>query len=465
MYFVEYGSKSLPLEMCSLLPKRGFVTAVLVGKSVDRADHWDKSRKIMREFLELPHIRKLLPPGTHLTPACVCSPNMVVSTAEHPFGNRVAAVGDLVTARLYKDGILSAQETAQALAETILAEGIDAESLKRGYEPVLGKFRRDTRFARIVFLLHRLFFSSSVLSRVLYQAVITERKKAPAARRRLEQILWRIASGEEEYEKIFRSMIHPATVWRVLTGGMLITLRNHLTELVLGLDWEGFARFTTGVPLERLEAKRREFARLIADAGVSVPERLEFERMYTIKIRASRNRILEQLAHFGEADRGYLRPRWVRIRRTQGAPNTPGCVIRYEVVSPHLTFSLELEQLVGGHLTVYRVRDGFAKGGVLIFEIEELNAEICALSIYVAFNFERGRIWATRPFWWLFRWLFPAYVHDVIWNHSLCQLKDIAEATEEEHAEASSNGRGPSREPCCGEKATSSRETKLPEPS
>ena len=159
-----------------------------------------------------------------------------------------------------------------------------------------------------------------------------------------------------------------------------------------------------------------------------MPERLEFERMYTIKIRASRERILEQLGRFGEPDRGYLRPRWVRIRRTQGVPNMPGCVIEYEVISRRFAFHLELEQIAGGHLAVYRVRDGFARGGVLIFEIEKLNEEVCALSIYVAFNFARGRSWLTRPFWWFFRLFFPDYVHDVIWNHSLCQMKDVVEA-------------------------------------
>ena len=86
-----------------------------------------------------------------------------------------------------------------------------------------------------------------------------------------------------------------------------------------------------------------------------------------------------------------------------------------------------LEQILGGHLAVYRVMDGFAKGGVLIFEIEKLGEDLCNLSIYVAFNFTRGRTWVTRPFWWLLRVLFPAFMHDVLWNHSLCQFKDIVE--------------------------------------
>jgi flavin-dependent dehydrogenase len=428
IHFVEYGSKALPLEMCSLVPKRGFITVVLVGASVDAATNSAENMDIVKEFLKLPHIRKLVSPAVQLGPACICRPNMVVGSAKHPYGDRVAAVGDIVTARLYKDGILSACQTARVLAETVLVLGVDAGSLEEGYEPILRQFRRGNRLASVVFLAHRLFFSSSVLSRVLYQAVITERKGTPSSRRHLEKLLWRIASGDDDYEHVFFSMVHPATVWSVLTGGALITLRNYLAELAFGLRWEGFGRFTTGVAIERLEGKRREFSRLMADASVTTPGELEFERMYTIKIAAPRHLIMEQLGRFGEADRGYLKPKWVKIQRIAGVPNAPGCVIQYELGCRRICFHLTLDQVVGGHLAVYRVSDGFARGGMLIFEIEKLSEEVCALSIYVAFNFARGRSWATRPFWWIFRLLFPAFIHDVLWNHSLCQLKDIVEA-------------------------------------
>jgi flavin-dependent dehydrogenase len=428
VHFVEYGSQALPLEMCSLVPKRGFITVVLVGAGVDAGGDLGESLRIAKRFLELPHIRKLVSPGVQINTACVCRPNMVIGSAEHPYGHRIAAVGDMVTARLYKDGILSACQTSRALAETVIRLGVDARSLAEGYVPTLRRFRWGNRLAAFVFLLHRLFFSSSVLSRILYQAVITERKSTPIGRRHLGQILWRIASGDDDYQAIFLSMMHPATFWSILTGGALLTLRNYLTELAFGLRWEGFGRFTTGVAIERLEEKRREFSRLIADASVTVPGQLEFERMYTIKIAAPRDRILEQLGRFGETERGYLKPKWVKIHRVAGVPNTPGCVIQYEIVCPWFSFRLILDQLIGGHLAVYRVSDGFARGGVLLFEIETISDEVCALSIYVAFNFARGRSWVTRPCWWLFRRLFPAFVHDVLWNHSLCQLKDIVEA-------------------------------------
>jgi hypothetical protein len=71
--------------------------------------------------------------------------------------------------------------------------------------------------------------------------------------------------------------------------------------------------------------------------------------------------------------------------------------------------------------------DGFARGGVLLFDVEESEREDCLLSIYVAFNFPAGGNWVRKLFWRSFSFLFPAYVHDVLWNHSLCQLKEIIE--------------------------------------
>jgi len=427
IFFVEYGSKTLSLEMCSLVPKRKCVTVVLVGKCVDAAGDSTAARAVMRRFLELPHIRRIFSQVSDLTAVCSCNPSMVVGTARNPFGDRVSAVGDLVTARLYKDGILSAQQTASALAEAVVNGSVDETSLREHYGPTLERFARNNRFASLVFLLHRFFFKSSLLSRVLYQAVITERKTTPSARRRLGQILWRIASGDDEYEEIFWSLAHPATVWAVLFGGGIVTLRNYLTELLFGLRWEGFGRFTTGVSLERLEEKRRQFSGLAAEAEIRLPPDLEFERMYTIKIAAPREMILEQLETFGESDRQYLHPRGVRIHRVEGLPQQTGCVIQYEIVLPRFSFRLRLEKLVGEHLAVYRVLDGFARDGVLLFEVEQGADGVCLLSIYVAFCFPRKKSFPGWVFWRLFRLLFPAFVHDVLWNHSLCQLRDVVE--------------------------------------
>ena len=427
IFFVEYGSKSLPLDMCSLIPKGRFVTVVLMGPAIDHLTDHALVPGVIHEFLQLPHIKKILPRRVKLENTCACHPNMVVGIAKNPFANGIAMVGDLATARLYKDGILSACETAAALADTLLTLGIDAESLRRGYWPAVKRIGGDNRYGRWVFLLHNIIFRSPVLSRILYQAIISERKEQFKERRRLESILWKIASGDDSYRNILLAMMHPSTAWTILTKGVIVTFRNYLTEQVFGLHWRGFGRFTTGVAIERLESKRREYLELMESHHMERPRRLEFERMYSIRIRAPRGTIAREIGEFGERDRKYFTPRLVRVSRTRGVPNQPGCVIQYQVITRGLNFSLILEQTIDQRYYLYRVIDGFARNGALIFEIEEGGKRTCLLSIYVAFDFYRGAAPFTKPLWWALKRAFPAFMHDVIWNHSLCQLKDNAE--------------------------------------
>jgi flavin-dependent dehydrogenase len=427
IFFFEYGSKSLPLEMCSLVPKGQFVTVVLIGPAIDRLVDHSHVGALIHQFLGLSHVQKLIPRPIKMENACVCIPSLVIRTARHPYGHRMAIIGDMATARLYKDGILTAHQTALALARTIVETGVDEFSLAQGYGTVVERIRADNFYGRWVFRFHNLIFRSSLLSRIIYQAIITERKNEIKANRQLERILWKIASGDDGYRNILVAMLHPFTLGSVVTRGFLITLRNYVTEQVFGLHWRGFGRFTTGVARERLDAKRSEYRQVLAAQGMVPPARLEFERMYSIKIRADLGAVADAIGQFGELNRQYFTPRFVTVRRIDGEPNQPGCVIQYRVVAVRFCFSLRLEKIVDQHYFIYSVQDGFARGGVLVFEIEKGRKGVGLLSIYVAFDFFRGNAWFSRPFWWVLRLLFPAFIHDVIWNHSLCQLKDGVE--------------------------------------
>ena len=165
--------------------------------------------------------------------------------------------------------------------------------------------------------------------------------------------------------------------------------------------------------------------------GMPRPARREFERMYSIQIKASRGAIANEIGRFGEPDRKYFTPRFVTVHRAGGQPNQTGCIIQYRVMVASLCFNLLLEKVIDQHYFIYRVRDGFAREGVLIFEIEENRKGIGILSIYVAFDFYRGLAGWTRPLWAMLKVFFPAYIHDVIWNHSMCQIKDIVEGNGE----------------------------------
>lgn len=427
VHFAQYGSKQLSIEMSSLIPKGQWITVVLLGKSIDRADP-SQYLGIAEGFMALPHIKRLLPRRAQLRTVCACHPNMAVGAAHNPFGDRIALVGDMVVSRLYKDGLYSAYVTGSALADCILAEGIDRASLKKRYLPVVRGFHLDNRFGRAVFALSRVVFSRPVLSRILYQAILTERKTKPERKRRLADVLWRTVSGDDSYRRILKAMFHPASVGSILWGGLLATVRNYATERVFGLVWAGFGRYPTGVAIERVESKRRE---ILAVLGVPGPERPpHVEKMYSIRIKADAAAILWQLGKFGDPDRKYFTPRFIQVRRVAGTANHVGSTLRYDVTPSWLSFSVALEKLVQGRYLLYRVADGFARGGILAFDIDRVRTGVSLLTIYVAFDFPKGTSILGRLGWRLGRLIFPAFVHDVLWNHSLCQMKHLAELDE-----------------------------------
>jgi flavin-dependent dehydrogenase len=419
IFFMLHGSDGLDLEMVSIVPKGRFITISLIGRSIDSAKPKDRL-DIIDRFLQIPHIKRLLPRGGKLSHPCICSPNIVLGVASNPFGDRIAVIGDAATSHPYKDGIFSAWTTASGLVQAILHEGIDRESLKIGYEPIIRAFAVDNWCSKWIFMLIRVAFGNPVLSRIIYQAVLTERKTRPQGQRRLEKILWNVASGEDKYRNILASMLHPATLWAIAAGGGAITARNYLTERLLGLKWGGFQRATTGVFKEEREAKRLSLKELVG-------EHPEFERMYAIRIQAPRERIFEQLGKFGDPDRGYFLPkRMIEVKGLSRSAHGAVTTIHYKVSPKFLSFFLELIEIHPDRRLIYRVRDGFPAGGVLVFDIEGVNKASAdndyLLSLYVAFDFPRALLWRVG------RLIFPAFTHDVLWNHGLCKLKDILEA-------------------------------------
>ena len=423
MHFIESSVDQLRLDMCSIIPKRDYFTVTLIGGSVDESSSHKENLQLIRDFLALPQIRRTLPPETELRIRCICNPSIVVGSANRPFGRCTAAVGDMATSRQYKDGILSAHDMAKDLADVIFEQGTDLASLESGYGATLARFRRDNRYATLIFLLYRWFFTSPSLSRVIYQTYASELKVQQESRRSFEKIFWAISSGDQSYERIAWSMLRPATLWKILSGGIYVTLRNWLGEFFFGLDWSGIGRFPTAVSLEQLQLKRGELL-----GG----RHSEFECIYTIRLRADPLTVFGLLGDLGEPERAYLTPRWVSIRRISGLPLQSGCVIQYRIFGGLISFTIEQQSTEDDKLLSYRVCDGFANGGSFLFEVEPDSPKGSSLTVYLAFDYARGNTFSSRVFWWFFRALFPEYIHDVIWNHALCEIKQLAEAIDME---------------------------------
>ena len=205
-----------------------------------------------------------------------------------------------------------------------------------------------------------------------------------------------------------------------------MTIRNRFAEMVFGLDWHGIDRVPTVVSRRELESRRSALrpGKYVTFPGAPLPE---FECIYTVHVRAPAETVWRLLAEFGEESRPYLNPRGVKVRRTRGEPLRPGSVIHYTVFGGLISFSIKQRPWQSPNVLCYRVRDGFAHGGDFVFEVVPLPAGDCELTVYLAFDYARGRSVGGRVYYYLFRKLFPEFIHDVLWNHALCELRERAE--------------------------------------
>ena len=342
-YFIEYGSKKLPLEHIALVPKGDYLTVTVIGKHIDRAVLPKETRMIMDEIVKLPQLERILPDISNYPVACTCSPRMTVRAAKNPFAQRLAIIGDAAGSRLYKDGLYSAFLTASKLAHNIMREGSDKKTLSKEYGKTVKWLSMDNRFGKLVFRLIRFTFSTPVLSRILYQTFATELKTRDKTKRPLGQILWKVASGYADYREILGDMFSFRTLSSVMIGGALVTMRNIFTEFLFGLKWGEYGRYPTVVLKEKRDYIKGSLSSILEMTLESV---LDFERMYAIKIKATKDKIFEELGKFGDDRRNYMNLRSIEIKRISGKSNQIDSVIRYRLKFLPISVDMKLKQVV-----------------------------------------------------------------------------------------------------------------------
>jgi hypothetical protein len=348
---------------------------------------------------------------------------MTVTTARSAFGDRFAIIGDALGSRLNKDGLFSAHVTASRLAQTVLQDGIDKQALARGYGKAIQWLAADNRLGRMVFGVSRVAFTRPVVGRITYQAFATECKVRDEGSRPLGVVLWKIASGTADYREVLREMCSYGVLRSVLIGAV-VTLRNVAFELLFGLKWGEYGRYPTVVLKEKRQALKE---RLASSLGMVLGESPDFERMYVIKIRSSEEEIMEELAKFGDPNAGFLNLRFIQVRRMQGVPNQVGSVIRYRMPLVGLDAELRLTKRIGFETLLYQLDERLVNQGQLIFNVAPTKDGNSRLSIYTVFDHKRGKGFAGRIVWEGARVLFPGFVHDVVWNHALCTIKEEVE--------------------------------------
>jgi hypothetical protein len=82
---------------------------------------------------------------------------------------------------------------------------------------------------------------------------------------------------------------------------------------------------------------------------------------------------------------------------------------------------------VGCATLLYQVEERLSNHGKLIFNLAPDVHGNSRLSVYAAFDYKRGKGFASRVLWTCVKVLFPEFVHDVVWNHALCSIKEDVE--------------------------------------
>ena len=87
-------------------------------------------------------------------------------------------------------------------------------------------------------------------------------------------------------------------------------------------------------------------------------------------------------------------------------------------------------------MLVYEVSEMFVRRGKLIFQIAPTKDGNSRLAIHTAFDFKRADIPRAGRFGGATRMLFPGFVHDVVWNHALCCIKEEVEGARRNQRES-----------------------------
>jgi hypothetical protein len=236
-------------------------------------------------------------------------------------------------------------------------------------------------------------------------------------------VLWKIASGTADYRRVLRDMCGYGLLRSILVGAA-VTVRNLAFEALLGLKWGEYGRHPTVVLKEKRESLKWDLERSLGEKFAEAPD---FERMYAIKIRGPEEEIMDELARFGRPTAKFVNLRFLDVRQTQGTPNQVGSVIQYKLPFFGLRSEMKLVKAISPETLFYQVDKRLVDDGKLIFNVAPTRDGNRRLAIYTSFDYKRGQGIAGLMIWKAVRLLFPEFVHDIVWNHALCTLKEEVE--------------------------------------
>ncbi len=189
------------VKFVALTPKRGYVTATLIGNGITPGD--------IDQVFRDPRILTHFPAGWELPGRCCrCFPGLPYSHAERPFTDRLVIIGDAHVSRFYKNGIGSAFNTASWAAENILLHGIRESDFRRYYYRRCREFYYgDNKVGRLLFKVNDFVSKNGYLAPLQVRFARGSERRGFKEGGVIERMLWSLFTGELQYRDIIKQAL------------------------------------------------------------------------------------------------------------------------------------------------------------------------------------------------------------------------------------------------------------------
>lgn len=298
------------IHFVALVPKGNFISVSVIGPYVKITD--------MENVLQLPEFRDYLPRNWIVR--CHCHPKIPITSAKHPYHDRIIMIGDACNSRYLKNGIESAFLTAKLAAEVVLTKGISKKILHKEYYKECNKlFNFDNHCGKLLFEINHIISRKPSLASRFIDFTIKE-KTGNSTFPITPQILWNMFTGSVPYKDILLKAINPKLLFNLgpfllshnkdkpilpayriaIVGGgpggsscaiKLLDLAKKLNKdikviIYEGKDFERHYNQCVGVlspPLEEIMDK---------ELGITLPEELIKRTIYGYKLHGDNNELL-----------------------------------------------------------------------------------------------------------------------------------------------------------------------------
>jgi flavin-dependent dehydrogenase len=186
------------LKFAAMIPKVTYITLCILGHDLDA--------NTVKDFLDYPVVKEVLPKSVGYKFGCRCLPKMNVKAPKIPFTDRVVMCGDAGSTRLFKDGLGAAYIMGKAAANTAVLHGVSKQDFQEHYYPVYKNIIVDNHFGGYLYFLADLYKNYGLLTRWMLQ-IVREEQGDPEDPKRLSSVLWNMFTGNERFKNIFATAV------------------------------------------------------------------------------------------------------------------------------------------------------------------------------------------------------------------------------------------------------------------